>query len=171
MQGGFALLCAVAVTLSGLALSPEVGWLLNSLCSSECGAWCNTVLWAQASGNRAPQGRWLLLADLGLQKWQWEQWLKRGEKEKLLFGSLPGDDVVLLMWVVLQERVMSGAWRARHSSCLCQGTTACGSWAYSFSSTHLPVFTMRYTAHMGVFFQAKFNNANEVPRHNNDWEH
>lgn len=124
MQGGFALLlCAVAVTLCGVALSPQVGWSLNSHCSSECDAWCNTVLWARASGNRAPKGRSLLLAELGLKKYQRKQWPKQGKKEKLLFISLPGDDVVLHVWVALQERVMSGAWRSRHSSCLCQGTT------------------------------------------------
>lgn len=51
---------------------------------------------------------------------------------------------------------MSGAWRSRHGSSLCQGTphTHCGSWTYFFSSAHLPVLALRYTSHMGVFCQA-----------------
>ena len=89
-------------------------------------------------------------------------------EKKMLFSSLPGDVVVVLVWVALQERVMSEAWISRCGSSLRQGTPHLWFLDHFFQLCSSPVFTMRYTSHMGFFCQAKFSDVNEVPGHSDD---
>lgn len=108
-------------------LSPPLGMALSLPWSGLADCWwlmaqCNTVLWGQALGKRAPKRRSSLLAQLGLKKCQWEKWPKHVGKNKFFLSSLPRNDVILLVWVAIWDRVTSEAWRFRHRSPLHQRT-------------------------------------------------